>query len=213
MQEHLGSTMNLARINLPAFALHALCIVQTVSLHKIASAMPTGVERDSNLRRLHRFLAGYALNLDLIAKVIFALLPVKSGPVLTLDRTNWKFGETNIHILMPGVTHKGVEFPLLFSMLDKRGNSNWEERVRLIDRFIRLFGSIPPLMPVTQGFVQKSPMFILLLLINDICIFLKTTCGLVGDCHLDLGAEERIEITFTEFAFVFEATKFGYLGQ
>ena len=41
--------------------------------------MPTSVERDSNLRRLQRFLAGYALNLELIAKVIFALLPVKTG--------------------------------------------------------------------------------------------------------------------------------------
>ena len=68
MQEHLGPVMNLARIKLLAFVLHALCVVQTVSLHKIASAMPTSVERDSNLRRLQRFLAGYALNLDIIAK-------------------------------------------------------------------------------------------------------------------------------------------------
>ena len=103
--------------------------------------MPTCVERDSNLRRLQMFLAGYALNLDLIAKVIFALLPVKTGLVLSLDRTNWKFGEVNINILMLGVTYKGVAFPLLFTMLDKRGNSNWKERTRLIDRFIRLFGA------------------------------------------------------------------------
>ncbi len=103
--------------------------------------MPTSAERDSNLRRLQRFLAGYALNLDLIAKVIFALLSVKTGLVLSLDRTNWKFGEVNINNLMLGVTHKGVAFPLLFTMLDKRGNSNWQERTRLIDRFIRLFGA------------------------------------------------------------------------
>lgn len=139
MQEHLDPVMNLARIKLLAFVLHALCVVQTVSLHEIASL--TSVEQDSNLRRLQRFLAGYALNLDIIAKVIFALLPVKTGLVLSLDRTNWKFGEVNINILMLGVTHKGVAFPLLFTMLDKRGNSNWEERTRLIDRFIRLFGA------------------------------------------------------------------------
>lgn len=52
MQEHLGLVMNLSRIKLLTFALHALCIVQTVSLHKIASAMPTSVERDPNLRRV-----------------------------------------------------------------------------------------------------------------------------------------------------------------
>ena len=65
MHKHLGTVMNLARIKLLAFVLQALCVVQTVSLHKIASAMPTSVERDSNLRRVQRFLAGYALNLIL----------------------------------------------------------------------------------------------------------------------------------------------------
>ena len=96
---------NLARIKLLAFVLHALCVVQTVNMHKIASAMPTSVERDSNLRRVQRLLTGYTLNLVLIAKVIFALLPVKTGLVLSLDRTNWKFGEVNINILMLVDTH------------------------------------------------------------------------------------------------------------
>ena len=64
-------------------------------------------------------IANYALNLDLVARTIFTLLPVK----LTL-----------------GITCKGVAFPLLFSLLDKCGNSNWEERKDIMERFIRLFG-------------------------------------------------------------------------
>ena len=92
MQEYFGKSMNLARIKLMAYMLHALCVVQTVSLHKLASAMPTSVERDSNLRRIQRFIANYALNLDLVAMMIFSLLPVKNGLVLSMDRTNWKFG-------------------------------------------------------------------------------------------------------------------------
>ena len=56
MQEHFGQSMNLARIKLMAMLLHALCVVQTVSLQKLAAAMPTSVERDSNLRRLHTFV-------------------------------------------------------------------------------------------------------------------------------------------------------------
>ena len=79
--------------------------MQTVCLHKIASAMHTSVERDSYLKRVQRLLAGYALNLVLISKVIFALLPVKTGLVLSLDRTNWKFGEVNFNILMLEDTH------------------------------------------------------------------------------------------------------------
>ena len=140
MQEHFGKSMNLARIKLMAFMLHALCVVQTVSLHKLAAAMPTDVDRDSNLRRLQRFIAHYALSLDLIARMIFSLLPVKTELVLSMDRTNWKFGDFNINILMLGITYKGIAFPLIFKLLPKRGNSNWEERKEIMERFIRLFG-------------------------------------------------------------------------
>ena len=140
MQEHFGTTMNLARIKLMALMIHALCMVQTVSLHKLAAAMPSGVSRDSNMRRLQRFLARYTLNLDLIARMIFSLLPVKSGLVLSMDRTNWKFGQTNINILMLGITYKGIAFPLIFRLMDKRGNSNQKERIALMEKFISLFG-------------------------------------------------------------------------
>lgn len=51
--------------------LHALCIMQIVSLHKLADAMPTTVDKDSNLRRLQRFFAKYVLDLDIIARMIF----------------------------------------------------------------------------------------------------------------------------------------------
>lgn len=133
MQEHFGQSMNLARIKLMALLLHALCVVQTVSLHKLADAMPTAVDKDSNLRRLQRFFAKYVLDLDIIARMIFSLLPVKTGLVLSMDRTNWKFGEFNINILMLGITYKGIAFPLIFSLLPKRGNSNWNERRKIME--------------------------------------------------------------------------------
>ncbi len=72
MQEYFGKSMNLARIKLKAYMLHALCVVQTVSLHKLASEMPQWVERDSNLRRIQRLIANYALDLDLVAMMIFS---------------------------------------------------------------------------------------------------------------------------------------------
>jgi len=38
---------------------------------------------------------------------------------------------------MLGIAYRGIAFPLIFSMLDKKGNSNWEERIALFNRFIR----------------------------------------------------------------------------
>ncbi len=74
--------------------------------------------------------------MELVSKLIFKLLPEKENLTLIMDRTNWKFGEVNINILMIGISYKNVAIPLLFKMLDKRGNSHTEERIALIEKFI-----------------------------------------------------------------------------
>lgn len=78
------------------------------------------------------------LNPDLIARVIFRLLPMKGPFTLAIDRTNWEFGSTDINIFMPTVIHDGVVYPLLFSMLPKMGTSNSQERIRLIKHLKRI---------------------------------------------------------------------------
>ena len=40
---------------------------------------------------------------------------------------------------MLGVVHNGVAYPLLWTMLDKKGNSNSDERMDLLDRFEQIF--------------------------------------------------------------------------
>ena len=57
-----------------------------------------------------------------------------------MNRTNWQFGSFDINALVLAVTCQGVAFPLLFKLLPKRGNSNTEERVDLMERSIKLFG-------------------------------------------------------------------------
>ncbi len=138
MQEHFGQSMNLARIR-RCCSMHSVWCRLSASTNWLMRCLR--LDKDSNLRRLQRFFAKYVLDLDIIARMIFSLLPVKTGLVLSMDRTNWKFGEFNINILMLGITYKGIAFPLIFSLLPKRGNSNWEERKKIMERFIRLFGA------------------------------------------------------------------------
>ena len=38
-----------------------------------------------------------------------------------------------------GVVHDGVVYPLVWTMLEKKGNSNGDERIDLLDRFDNLF--------------------------------------------------------------------------
>lgn len=132
--------LNLARVKLIAMFVCSLCKVQTVGFEKLANVFDGSAQPASNLRRIQRFIATYSLCPDLIARLVFWLLPVTENLRLTIDRTNWKFGQLDINIFMLGVTYQGVAFPLMFTMLAKRGNSNCQERIDLINRFIKLFG-------------------------------------------------------------------------
>ena len=105
----------------------ALCKGQTVSFEKLAYAFEAIVHASSSLRRIQRFFAHYSLDSNIIARLIFALLPRQEKLILSIDRTNWEFGQTDINILMLGVVYNGVAFPLILSMLNKRGNSNSQE--------------------------------------------------------------------------------------
>jgi hypothetical protein len=57
-----------------------------------------------------------------------------------LGPDNWKFGRVNINILVLGIAHNGIAFPILWSLLPKAGNSNTAERVALLERFLSIFG-------------------------------------------------------------------------
>lgn len=141
LQHHFKNHTNLARIKLIAFFVTALCKVQTVNFEKLSNAFESTSQSTSSLRRIQRFFATYCLDPDLIAKLVFKLLPIDGKYVLSIDRTNWKFGSFDINIFMLGIVYDGVAFPLLFTLLPKRGNSNSTERIELINRFIRLFGA------------------------------------------------------------------------
>ncbi|MGF7140228.1 IS4 family transposase [Roseimarinus sediminis] len=137
---HKQSGWNLARVKFFVLMISALCKVQTVGFEKLASAFDSHASTSSSLRRIQRFMADYILDADLIARLIFRLLPHKPPFRLAMDRTNWKFGQQNINVLVIAIVYQGVAFPLLFKLLPKFGNSNTSERIELVERYIRLFG-------------------------------------------------------------------------
>lgn len=70
------------------------------------------------------------------------MLDIPEPWTLSLDRTNWSLGKSKINILCLGVVHQGIAIPLIWTMLDKQGNSNTDERMDIIDRFEALFPAI-----------------------------------------------------------------------
>ena len=140
LYEYFGGEMNLARIKFFGLFISALCKVQTVCFASLSCAFESPAHSESSLRRIQRFMAAYTLDSDLIARFVFALLPHKPPYTLAMDRTNWKFGQTNINALVIAVVYDGVAFPVLYKLMDKRGNSHTQERIDIVNRFIRLFG-------------------------------------------------------------------------
>jgi hypothetical protein len=140
LQTKLGK-IHESRLKFLVLFLIALLKVQTVCLTKLADAFSGKASKKSKVRRIQRFLAGFALDWAVIAQLLWIFLDLKGQKVvLILDRTNWKFGKQNLNILMLSVAYWGVAVPLLWTMLDKKGNSNEEERISLLARFITLFG-------------------------------------------------------------------------
>jgi hypothetical protein len=86
-------------------------------------------------------MAGYALNPDLIARLIFKMLPHRPPFKPIVDRTGWPFGKTDINVLTLAIAHDGAAFPILISMLDKRGNPDTGERVGIVNRYVKLSGA------------------------------------------------------------------------
>jgi len=132
---------NLARVKFLVAFICTLCKLQTVNFQRLAQGFGGNASPDSSLRRIQRFFSGFQLDVDIAARIIFSLLPAKPPYRLSLDRTNWKFGQADINILTICACYHGVAIPLLWAMLPKRGNSNQAEREALMSRYISLFGA------------------------------------------------------------------------
>lgn len=140
LESHLSGKMNRARIKFMALMILSLCKVQTVNFERLAQGFESSAGKGSNLRRIQRFMSGYILDKDLICRMIYSLLPDKPPYRLIIDRTNWKFGRTNINILVLSIAYKGVSFPILYRLMPKRGASSTNERIQIMENYIRLFG-------------------------------------------------------------------------
>ena len=69
-----------------------------------------------------------------IAQVALALLASKSDFIIAIDQSNWKFEPLEINILLAAVVYRATAFPLLWMLIDKKGNSNTTERIQLMEQ-------------------------------------------------------------------------------
>ena len=138
VQEHLNpyARFRKQRLRLLAALLKALIELSTVNLAKLALALPAKPE--SNYRRIQRSFAEAKLPQRATAALVLHLLPVKDRFVISIDRTEWHFGQTPVNILVASLVHDGTAFPLAWIMLGKAGSTSGYEQRGLLRKLLLL---------------------------------------------------------------------------
>lgn len=131
---------NRARINFLARFIIALIEVRTVNLSEVANVFVGRAKPQSHYKRVQRFLRFFELPYAQVARFVARLLGVPAPWVITLDRTDWYLGETPLNVMVIGIVYRGVAFPVLWTILEKKGCSDTEERIALVQEFGRVFG-------------------------------------------------------------------------
>lgn len=139
-------TLTKPRTDLIALFIISILKVGTVNLVKISAGMGTTAQAQSNYRRLQRFIDQVTWCYKTLVPLILKWACIKGSLTLIIDRTNWKLGKANINILCISVIGDNYCIPLIWKLLDKRGNSSQAERIELIEQLL----SIPTLPKIKQ---------------------------------------------------------------
>lgn len=120
--KNIAAPLGMARSQSEFLALFlvALFRVKTVNLAELATGFMGQAQQASHYKRLQRFVGGFEQSYATIAQFVVALMEIPQPWVLSVDRTTREFGDCVHNILMLGVVHNGVAFPLLWWMLDKK---------------------------------------------------------------------------------------------
>ena len=132
LQQHLR--WNAARLAFVSIFLIALIRIKTVNLVEIATGFSGEAKVESHYKRLQRFFREFEVDYESIALMVVKVMKIPEPWVISIDRTDWKFGKPVFNVLTLGVVHQGVAFPLVWMMLNKKGNSNTRERCELWNR-------------------------------------------------------------------------------
>ena len=130
------------RVSLSNSRLETLCLLvigmvsaRSVNLGHIASERPGEAQIAATYRRLQRFFQHVDLGRDWTLPPLVDLRGLNGKWYLTLDRTQWQTGRSDVNFLVLAVVTRRFHVPLLWSVLDKRGNSDTRERIAPVKRY------------------------------------------------------------------------------
>ena len=139
LYEISGIKLNQARLSFISLFIGGLIRSRSVQFQEVAHQMDSPAKASSNFRRIQRFLSSYPLSLEWVGLFILLLIP-KKGVKLSMDRTNWDFGQVSFNLLVVTLYWDRYGFPIYFEALGDKGNSHTEDRKRVLQRCLDRLG-------------------------------------------------------------------------
>ncbi len=103
---------------------------------KLANAFDSETEAASVYRQIQRFLKNESeVSIDFLK-----LLKLDGKLKILVDRTEWKFGSTWVNMLTLSVAYKNVAIPILWEVVNHKGNATADEHKAIIKKFVDSFG-------------------------------------------------------------------------
>lgn len=128
------------RVNTFTSMVISLMSQNNVQHHSLAKGLTTKLFK-SKLERIRRFFVGQVIDDKAFAMALvmntFKCIPKMD---LILDRTNWKYGKSDINFLVLAARIGQVTFPLFWNLLPHQGCSDFEGRQELLNNFKNTFG-------------------------------------------------------------------------
>jgi hypothetical protein len=132
---------------------------RSVVFSEISDKIDKPIKVSSLERRIQDFFAKVRFDYTQLAIFLLSFLPQRPL-VLSIDRTEWDFGKTQVNILCAVVSIGKMAVPIYFEMLDnKSGNSNAADRITLFKSLIATIGK-PRIQPRPRWMLVMDREFI-----------------------------------------------------
>jgi hypothetical protein len=137
--KHLNKQFNYPQYLILLILINLLQNLQTVRLEEIARRFPLPIQLRSRVKKLQRFLTLPQFNIETLwFPILKSWLQQKLNSVeivyLVIDRSQWR----EINLLMVSLVYNQRAIPVYFSLLPKKGNSNFEHQKQVLKPAIQL---------------------------------------------------------------------------
>jgi len=138
--DYLNLVLNKSRKQFLSTLIQGVISSRSVNFSSIAECIDDETKVSSKERKIQDFFQKTIFNYTNLAPLLLSFIHHKSY-VLSIDRTEWDHGKTQINILCVMIQIGKMGVPIYFEMLDnKSGNSNYQDRIGILENIIKCIG-------------------------------------------------------------------------